>query len=121
MFSLIAFFSRRAADNIRVERSLQSFCNVYSEEDSRLESLPGDSYPSGVFNEEISDASEFAVSFDRLEKAAPEEIRADVATLQSLYAKIHEDPSQAIAASLSGIEPEENVEEYIDANCGENS
>ena len=113
---LVLFFALSGS-----ERSVQSFCDVYDEEDTRLESLPGDTYPSGVFNEDLSDASEFAASFKKLEKVAPQEIRADVATLQSIYEKIHEDLSQAITASLSGVGAEENVVDWIDDNCSEDS
>ena len=105
----------------KTERSAQAFCNTYNEEDARLSTLPGDTYPSGVFNEDISDAGEFAMSFSRLEKVAPEEIRADVSTLQSIYQKIDEDPSQAIAASLSGVQAEENVVDWINSNCSTNN
>lgn len=101
----------------RPERSAESFCRVLSEEKSRLATFPGDTYPSGVFNEELSNAQEFADSFAKLEKVAPEEIRTDVSTIKSLYAKIHADPSQAIAVGLSGIDPEDNVEDWIENNC----
>lgn len=105
----------------RPSRSVTSFCDVFAQEDARLAKLPGDTWPSGVFKEDISDAGEFAESFSRLEKVAPEDIRADVATIQAIYEKIDEDPSQAIAASLSGIDAEEAVIDWIEANCSENN
>ncbi len=106
--------------SVGTDRSEESFCRVLSGEKARLATLPGDTYPSAIFNEEISSAQEFADSFARLEKVAPSEIQADVSTIKSLYAKIHSDPSQAIAAGLSGIEPEENVKEWIGVNCQKN-
>ena len=100
-------------------RSVASYCNVFKEEKTRLSKLPGDTWPSGVFNDEISDAGEFASSFRKLERVAPEEIRADVATLGALYQKIHDDPSQAIGASLSGATAESSVKKWTSSHCNE--
>lgn len=102
---------------VGTERTAESFCRVLSEEKTRLATFPGDAYPSGIFNEELSNAQEFVNSFAKLEKVAPDEIMADVSTLKSLYAKIQSDPSQAIVAGLSGIEPEDNVKSWIKMNC----
>lgn len=100
-------------------RSAAAYCQVYKEEKARLAKLPGDTWPSGVFNDAVSDAGEFATAFSRLEKVAPNEIRPDVATLQSIYQKIHDDPSQGISASLSGVSAESSVEEWTKENCQE--
>ena len=99
------------------KRSIAGFCKVYKEEKTRLVKLPGNTWPSGVFSDEISDASEFALSFEKLEKVAPDEIAADLKTLQGIYQKIHDDPSQAIAASLSGMSTDESVKKWTVANC----
>jgi hypothetical protein len=99
------------------KRSIASYCKVFKEEKTRLSTLPGDTYPSGVFNEEISDAGEFASSFGKLEKVAPKEIQTDTATLKSIYQKIHDDPAQAISASLSGIGAETSVKKWTNQNC----
>lgn len=101
------------------QRSIAAYCQTHKEEKTRLAKLPGDTWPAGVFNDELSDASEIAKSVGRLEKVAPEEIRSDVATIQSIYQKIHEDPSQAIGASLSGVEAEANVKKWTSTNCTE--
>ncbi|MGH7196381.1 MAG: hypothetical protein ACREGJ_01285 [Candidatus Saccharimonadales bacterium] len=107
------------AQTVAPGRSVASYCQTYKEEKARLAKLPGDTWPSGVFNDEISDAGEFAASFRKLEKVAPEEIRADVATLGALYQKIHDDPSQAIGASLSGASADESIKKWTKDHCTE--
>ncbi len=99
------------------QRSVAAYCKVYKEEKTRLAALPGTTWPSGVFDDSLSDASEFAKSFGRLEQFAPDEIRPDIATLQSIYQKMHDDPSQAIAASLSGLSAESNIKEWTVNHC----
>lgn len=99
------------------KRSAAAYCQTYKDEKARLAKLPGDTWPSGVFNDAISDAGEFAVSFSRLEKVAPDEIAPDVKTLQGVYRKIHDDPSQAISASLSGTSAESNLKRWDITNC----
>lgn len=99
------------------ERSVENYCNVYGQEKERLSKLPGDTYPSGVFNDEISDAGEFAAAFGRLEKVAPNEISNDVETLKKTYQKMHDDPSQALAASLSASSVDRSVKEWTTKNC----
>lgn len=101
------------------DHPVQSFCSVYAEEDIRLASLPGDTYPSGVFNENVSDAGEFAKSFARLEEVAPQEIESDVTSLKRIYETIHKDPAQTISAGLSGVQAEEAVVKWIDLNCSD--
>ena len=98
-------------------RSVASYCEVYKEEKARLAKLPGDTWPAGIFNDELSDAGEIATSVGRLEKVAPDEIRSDVATIKSIYQKIHDDPSQAIDASLSGVTAEANVKDWTATKC----
>ena len=99
------------------ERSVASYCKVYQEEEARLAKLPGDTYPSGVFQDELSDAGAFADAFSKLEKVAPDEIRPDVKSLQGVYKKMADDPSQAIAASLSGAGAEDSVKEWTGDHC----
>lgn len=99
------------------KRSIAAYCQVYKEEKARLAKLPGSTWPSGVFNDEIGDAGEFATSFGRLEKVAPSEIAPDVRTLQSLYQKIHDDPSQAISVSLSGAGVDQSLKAWTDGHC----
>lgn len=99
------------------QRSVAAYCKVYTEEKARLSKLPGDTYPSGVFQDELSDASAFADAFGKLEKVAPDEVKSDVKTLQGIYRKMADDPSQAIAASLSGAGAEESVKDWTSRNC----
>lgn len=99
------------------KRSVEAYCKVYKEEKARLAKLPGDSWPSGVFNDSIGDAAEFEAAFSRLERVAPEEIRGDVSTLKSVYQKIHNDPSQAISVSLNGESAEASLKQWTSTNC----
>jgi hypothetical protein len=101
------------------QRSVASYCKAYAEEKTRLKSYPGNTYPSGVFNEELSDASQFATSFGRLEKVAPDEIKSDVSTLKSVYQKIHDDPSQALSASLSAAPADDSLKAWTLKHCGD--
>lgn len=101
------------------KRSVAAYCQTYKDEKARLAALPGDTWPAGIFDDELSDAGEIAKSISKLEKVAPEEIRSDVATLQSIYQKIHDDPSQAISASLGGVSAEQNVKDWTKAHCAE--
>lgn len=101
------------------QRSVASYCKVYKEEKARLTKFPGTTYPSGVFNEELSDASLFATSFGRLEKVAPDEIKSDVSTLESVYQKIHDDPSQALSASLSAAPADDSLKNWTQGHCAE--
>jgi len=101
------------------KRSVAAYCQTYTEEKSRLAKLPGNSWPSGVFNDAVGDAGEFAASFGKLESVAPEEVRGDVATLKSVYKKIHDDPSQAINASLSGSTADTSLKNWTQKNCSE--
>jgi len=100
------------------ERSVAAYCQVYKEEKTRLATFPGNTWPSGVFNDALSDAGEFVTSFDRLEKVAPDDIKNDVETLRQLYQKMKDDPSSAIAASLSGAGAESSVKEWTKSHCG---
>jgi hypothetical protein len=97
--------------------SIAAYCRAYRTEKAYLTTLPGDTYPSGVFNEELSDASAFAASFAKLEKRAPAEIQPDVRTLERAYAVIHDDPSKAIAASLGAGMADDHVKAWTNAHC----
>jgi hypothetical protein len=99
------------------KRSVAAYCQTYKEEKGRLAKLPGNTWPSGVFNDAVSDAGEFAVSFGKLEKVAPDEVAPDVKTLQGVYQKIHDDPSQAIGASLSGASADSSVKRWTADHC----
>lgn len=100
------------------KRSVAAYCQTYKQEKVRLAKLPGNSWPSGVFNDAVGDAGEMATSFSKLESVAPEEIHGDVTTLKSVYQKIHADPSQAVGASLSGASADGVVKEWTATNCG---
>jgi hypothetical protein len=99
------------------KRSVAAYCQTYTEEKARLAKLPGSTWPSGVFNDAVGDAGEFATSFSKLEGVAPEEIQGDVTALKSVYQKIDADPSQAISASLSGSSADSNLKSWTNQNC----
>lgn len=99
------------------KRSVSAYCQTYKNEKARLAKLPGDTWPSGVFNDAVGDAGEFAASFSKLERVTPGEIRGDVATLKSVYQKIHDDPSQAIGASLSGSSADSDLKGWTLNHC----
>lgn len=101
------------------KRSVAAYCQTYTEEKARLAKLPGSTWPSGVFNDAVGDAGEFAASFGKLEKVAPEEVQSDAMALKSIYQKIHDDPSQAIGASLSGASADENLKAWTKSHCRE--
>lgn len=101
------------------KRSVAAYCQIYKDERARLAALPGDTWPSGVFNDAVSDAGEFATAFSRLEKVAPDKIRTDVATLQSIYQSIKDNPAGAISASLSGTGAEASVKNWTETYCAE--
>jgi hypothetical protein len=99
------------------KRSVAAYCQTYAQEKARLAKLPGSTWPSGVFNDAVGDAGEFATSFGKLENVAPEEIQGDVTTLKSVYQKIHDDPSQAISASLSGSSADTDLKNWTANHC----
>jgi hypothetical protein len=110
---LVLFISQLATP----KRSVSAYCQTYKEEKARLAKLPGNTWPSGVFNDAVGDAGEFATSFGKLESVAPEEIHGDVTTLKSVYQKIHDDPSQAIGASLSGSSADSSLKKWTADHC----
>ena len=97
--------------------SVVAYCKTYNSEKARLSKLPGDTWSSAVFNDSVSSAGELATSFDRLARVAPSDIKPDVVTLQKLYQKVNDDPSQAMSASLSGIGAENNVKSWTNTSC----
>ena len=97
--------------------SVAAYCKTYNSEKARLSKLPGDTWSSAVFNDSVSSAGELATSFDRLARVAPSDVKPDVVTLQKLYQKVNDDPSQAMSASLSGIGVENNVKTWTNTNC----
>lgn len=98
--------------------SVAAYCKVYKQEKSRLTKLPGDTYPSVLFDHPLSDAGKFATSLGRLEKVAPNDIRPDVKTLKSLYDKLDKDPSQLVSVSFTAETVDKNVSDWTSAHCG---
>lgn len=101
------------------KRSVAAYCQVYKEEKARLAKLPGNTWPSGVFNDAVGDAGEFAASFGKLENVVPEDAHGDVTALKAVYQKIHDDPSQAISASLSGSSADAGLKSWTADHCTE--
>ena len=100
------------------ERSVASYCKVYKEEKARVARLPGDTYPSLLFDHPLSDAGEFVISLDKLEKVAPNDIRPNVHTLKTLYQKLRDDPSQLTSVSFAAEPVDKNVSEWTNQRCG---
>jgi hypothetical protein len=98
-------------------RSVASYCKVYKEEKARVIKLPGETYPSLLFDHQLSDAGEFVTSLNRLEKVAPNDIKPDVSTLKSLYQKLHDDPSQMVSVSFAAEPVDKNVANWTNSNC----
>jgi hypothetical protein len=99
------------------KRSVAAYCEVYKTEKTRLAKLPGNTWPSGVFNDALGDAGEFVTSFDKLEGVAPKEVVGDVTALKAVYKKIHDEPAQAVNASLSGSSADDNLRQWTKQNC----
>ena len=99
------------------ERSVASYCKVYKAEKARIAKLPGDTYPSLLFDRQLSDAGEFATSLGRLEQVAPNDIRPDVHTLKTLYQKLKDDPSQFVSVSFAAESVDKNVSTWAETRC----
>jgi hypothetical protein len=97
--------------------TVAAYCRTFQQEKARLAKVPGETYESGVFDDSLSDAGEYAASFGKLERVAPSDIQPDIRTLRSVYQKIHDNPSQALSASLSGGPAEESVKAWTKDNC----
>lgn len=57
------------------------------------------------------------IALDNLDAVAPKDIEPDVKTLKQLFEKIDKDPSQALAASLSGVGAESDVADWTTQHC----
>lgn len=103
----------------RPQRSVSSYCSVYAAEKLRLSKLPGDTWPSGVFNQDVGDAKEIIKSFTSLGKVAPNDIEPHVISLRKIYEDINSNPSNSVVASLSGVELESSVISWTKKNCNQ--
>lgn len=99
------------------QRSTEAYCKVYTEEKARLATFPGDTYPSGVFREELSDAGEIAKSYGRLARVAPTDIQKDVETLEKSYKQIGSSSSNFLSAGFASIAPNQSVISWTEKNC----
>ena len=105
---------------IRPERSVASYCKTYGQEKNWLAALsvPNGAYPSATFDVSVNDASRLAESLKGLDRVAPKEIEPMVKTLQQLYQKVHDDPSQDLAASISGESIDNSLMSWTSLQCG---
>lgn len=99
------------------QRSVAAYCKIYTQEKARLSKLPGDTYPSLLFDHPLSDANEFVASLGRLEKVAPDDVRPDITTLKSLYQKLHNDPSQMVSISFAAEPVDTSLKKWTGSNC----
>ncbi|HJP81008.1 MAG TPA: hypothetical protein VJ841_01270 [Candidatus Saccharimonadales bacterium] len=102
---------------VKPDRSVASYCKVYKEEAAKLDKAQGDTYSVAVFSHSSSNPADFANAFSKLEQVAPNDIQPDVKTLQQLFEKINNDPSQSMSASLSGLGAESSVKDWTSQNC----
>ena len=102
---------------IAPKRSVAAYCKVYTQEKARIAKLPGNTYPSLLFDHPQNDASQFAVSLGRLEKVAPDDIRPDITTLKSLYEKLHNDPSQMTSISFAADPVDTSLKKWTGDHC----
>lgn len=103
------------------KRSVEAYCKVYKQEKTRLATFPGDTYPSGVFGEELSDAGEISKSYDRLAKVAPADIQKDVETLADSYKQINSSSANFWSAGFASLAPNQSVISWTEKNCSEYS
>jgi hypothetical protein len=101
------------------ERSVAAYCKVYAEENAKLPHDGGDKHKAGIFTSSINDPGKFAAAYTKLERVAPEEIRHDVKTLKAVFEKIDSDPSQTLAAGLSGLGASMEVENWTKGHCAQ--
>jgi hypothetical protein len=100
------------------ESSIAAYCKTYKQQNVKLAEATGDTYSTTVFpNRSSSDPTDFATAFSSLEQVAPKGIHPDVKTLQQIFQKIANDPSQALTASLSGLGAESNVKSWTNQYC----
>lgn len=99
------------------KRSVAEYCKVYKQEKARLAKLPGDTYPSLLFDHPLSDAGEFMTSLDKIEEVAPVEVEPEVHTLKALYQKLHDDPSQMTSVSFAAEPVDTNMSKWTTGHC----
>lgn len=104
---------------LKPERSVESYCKIYSQEKARLEAMSSKSnpYPSGVFNVKVVDAAEIANSLGKLSRVAPKDIESEIISLQKLYQDIHDNPSHAVTNALNGGVLDDSLKEWTESNC----
>lgn len=98
-------------------RSVAAFCSAYEQENARLAKSSGDTYSLHPFTHDSNNPHDFVVALSNLEAVAPKDIEPDVRTLKLLFEKIDKDPSQALAASMSGLGAESNVASWTTQHC----
>jgi hypothetical protein len=99
------------------KRSVAAYCKVYTQEKARISKLPGDTYPSLLFDHQLNDASQFVASLGRLEKVAPDDIKPNITTLKSLYQKLHDDPSQMVSISFAADPVDTSLSKWTSQRC----
>lgn len=98
-------------------RSVAAFCSTYKQENARLAKSSGDTYSLHPFTHDSNNPHDFVVALSNLDAVAPNDIEPDVKTLKLLFEKIDKDPSQAFAASMSGLGAESSVADWTTQHC----
>lgn len=99
------------------KRSISAYCSEYKTQKSIIAKSGGETYSSAVFNESSSDTDVFVTAYGKLAKVVPSDVQRDVETLDSVYRKIADDPTQAMSASLSGLSAEDSVAKWTKSHC----
>jgi hypothetical protein len=83
--------------------SVAAYCKLYKDENSVLAHK--------------NSPKDLASAYAKLEQVAPNDIKSDTTTLRKIYQRIDSDPSPSIAASLSGLSAEANIENWVKRKC----
>ena len=103
---------------IPAQRSVGAYCKVYKQENAKLATATGNTYSVAVFSHSSSNPGDFTAAFNKLDRVAPDDIEQDVKNLKKIFETIERDPSQTMAASLSGISAESTVSKWTSERCG---
>lgn len=98
-------------------RSVAAFCSTYKRDDARLTKSHGDTYSVHPFMNTSDNPHDFVIALNDLDAVAPKEIDPDVKTLKLIFEKIDKDPSQALSASLSGLNAESDLSDWTTQHC----
>jgi hypothetical protein len=103
---------------LQPQRSADSFCRVYHQENQKLAHAQGSTYSAAVFDHHSGNPQDFAAAFSELDRVAPSSIEPDVRTLRNLFQTIKDDPAKGFSASLGAVGADLSVRNWTISNCG---